>query len=158
MSDEQRLFDGIRRNAEMLLVRGIEKARDEVIKVNKSRSQAGKRSDGADFSPYSERHKMRRSKEGLQTSRKDLRYSETLFENLKETNRSWEGSVFTIIVSFDGQAARRADQMSATNVEVAGWLSQQEDFNIIGVSSQDRQKINEIVAAEFTRENLMAGL
>ncbi len=137
-----------------MLDKVLDMARDKAIEIVKNRTAEGKGKEG-DFSEYSERHKKRRSEFGLNTTRKDLRYTGGMMKNFKETNREVTPAGGEITISFSGQANRRADQAAASNQDVAGWLSEQEDVNIAGLTEAEKKKIIEEIEESGIVENTL---
>jgi hypothetical protein len=133
-----------------ILMQAVELAAADAVFIVKSRVKRGESFDGSMFTtPYSRSHKKRRQQRGLQTSVKDLHYSGTMFENLRETSRSSTASTASITVSFAGQANRRDDQRGATNQQVAEWLSDQEGKSIIGLSDNEKKQIADRLAVHL---------
>ena len=142
----------IEENLDSILVQAVEIGRDKLIEVIKSRVKKGRDQDNTSFSPYSYGHKRRRDKAGLQTQVKDLHYSDTMFDNFVEVDRSVSSIRAEIKVSFRGQANRREDQRAATNRQVAQWLTEQEGKPIVGVSRQEIAIISDAMRRGITDE------
>ena len=149
MGDIEQVFEEIKEATKRALRQAIEDARDDVIKIVKDRTAKGKRHDGQNFSPYSDRHTYRRKKEGLQTNHKDMRFTSTLFDNFEEITRIETDEKIGIIIGFKGQSKRRKDQGSAGNADVAVWLSEQEGGSIIKLSSAEREAIVDKIQEKF---------
>jgi hypothetical protein len=146
-------LEQISRTLPQILMQAAENAAKDAVTIVRSRVRKGVSSDGSLFSnPYSKSHKARREKKGLQTGVKDLHYSGTMFENLGEVSRSSTPTTATVSIAFEGQADRRSDQEGATNQQVAEWLSDQENKNIIALSEKEKELVGNSVArsiAEF---------
>lgn len=130
-------------------MQAVELAAMDAVFIVKNRVKRGKAFDDNDFSLYGKSHTKRRRDRGLQTAVKDLHFSGTMFENLRETSRSSTASTARITVSFAGQANRRDDQRGATNQQVAEWLSDQEGKNIIGLSDKEKKQIADRLAVHL---------
>lgn len=143
------IFDKIQAEMHETLQRAVEKGRDMAIDIVRSRVKTGTTHRDGSFSPYSQRHKIRRQGEGLQTSRKDFHYSGTMFSNFEEVDRSVTTEGVSITVSFKGAHKRRNDQRAASNKDVARWLSDYEGESIIKLSDQEKDKIKKAMADEF---------
>jgi hypothetical protein len=83
----------------------------------------------------------------LQTEKKDFGFYGTLFNNFREVSRSASQSKVEIRISFDGDHKRRSDQTSASNLQVASWLTEQTGRKIIGISEKDRDQIKGAIRA-----------
>lgn len=136
--------------------RDVTACRDEYIAIIKERASKGEGGSGM-FSPYSDEkwgifptHKTRRKRAGLQTAKKDLRFSGTLLNSIKEIDRERTDNSVVVTLGFTGMAHRRRDQQPqhkgepATNDQVARWLGEQEgkrsgNNKILKLSDQDRR-------------------
>lgn len=134
--------DKIRKEGMRRARSNIEAAKKEVIESLKKTYSSGKISDH-EMSGYSDTHQRRREKKGLQTDRKDLHFSGTLLNSLKEVERKENGDSIEIGINFSGAAHRRKDQRSASNLDVAGWLGEQEGRKILKLDPEDKRRIEQ---------------
>lgn len=136
----------MRDNLQNVLLRELENAGSMIIPVVTKRIRGeGEHGDGSGFStPYSRSHTRRREREGLQTSYKDLTFSGTMLDNFKITERSSNAVSARVTLAFQGQSKRRRDQKSATNQQVADWLSgsRHENKNIVKLSRQEEEMVS----------------
>jgi len=142
-------LEQISRTLPQILMQAAQDAAANAIELVKARVKTGVSADGSGFStPYSKSHKRRRNDRGLQTSRKDLHFSGTMFDNLTEVSKTSTPTTATVTVAFKGQAYRRNDQKGASNQQVAEWLSddRHENKNIIALSEREKQRITDAMA------------
>ena len=120
--------------------RNVEAAKDEYIKILIARTKDGQGEKGA-YSAYSKSHKYRREKKGLQTAKKDLHFSGTLFGSYKPVKKEVTKEKVTITLDFTGAAHKRPDQRQRENTQVAQWLGQFEGMQIHKLTKSEREDI-----------------
>ena len=109
-----------------MAVKAAMRARDEVIKTFKEELSSGRVGE-SNLPSYRPTQKWRREKKGLQTGTKDLQFSKTLVNSLKQLEMTIVGSTIEIKIGFVGQAYRRFDQNdSFSNDQLADYLSRQQ--------------------------------
>jgi hypothetical protein len=144
------VFERLKNDLMPAVVHAVEEGAATAREILVSRIKKGKKAEGGDYSLYSDTHTRRRKKEGLQTSHKDLHFSGTLFENFIEVHRAVTPTSASVTLSFQGQAYRRPDQKPATNIQVATWLSQQEDKDpIVVLSKAEQEKVKQSMVRRF---------
>lgn len=124
-------------------VRDVEAARDEVIKSWKETLMRSGRIGEETLSPYSRSHANRRRYAGRQVRVKDLMFSNTMRESLKEVQRDITADKVEVTVGFTGEAHRRKDQQNMTNVKLAERLSNQQmgGGGILKLSNMEKERI-----------------
>lgn len=136
----------------------VDLAKDEVIKTLQAMWSQGEGSKGKLYSLsfgegyglYSTRHGKRRDKKGLSNTKVNLKYSGTLVNSIKEVERVDTPARVAVKISFEGDASRRGDQDSITNLQLAGFLNIQMDDNILRLKEVDRAKIQQKYGVKIT--------
>jgi hypothetical protein len=132
-------------STEQILTAAAERGRDKLIALRRERVKTARDENGGTYGQYQHSQKARRKKEGLQTQKKDFGFYGTLFDNFKEIDRSITKQRAEIRISFEGEHKRRPDQTSASNLQVAEWLTDQTGRTIIGLSEKERQQIMDAI-------------
>ena len=131
------------RYAQRKMRENVNKAKNEFVNKYKDELSKGRVEDES-LSPYRESQARRRSKKGLQTGNKDLMFSKTLVNSIKEVDRKEGYDFIEITIGFTGRAHRRDDQGdSLDNDRLANYLARQQRSGkpILRLSKQQKNDI-----------------
>jgi hypothetical protein len=142
--------------------RQVELAKEDVVKTLTTMWSSGQGSGGVFdsgkslFGAYSDIHGRRRSDNGLQIGKVDIKYSGTLIKSLKEKSRVDNTARVSITIGFTGKPHRRSDQKSwhkrepSTQDELVKLLEEQFGQEILRLTEKDRSRIEKKYGVRIT--------